>query len=947
MTTYNSQPPISRHLHAGLATVALIFSPLLSSAAAAAPASVESQRHYDKASKFAQEGNPAAAIIELKNALVADSANSTARVELALLYLRTGDAASAQRELETARTRGFDESKIAGPLAEAYYLQGKFRDVVSKFDPAKLSGDTKVDLMSTQARAQIALRDRAAARELINQALTLNPNRASVLVADTILLRLEGDYASAEKQLDKAIAIEKDQPEFLVLKAELRQRQKDHNGAQRQLDAVIQKHPNYLRAFVARAVVKMDRQDLAGAKADIDHVLAKDARNNMAQYLNAYLLVRDRKFREASQLLLGQTALTENFPPAAYLLAAASLSDNRPEIARTWAQRYVTQVPDDIAGAKLLAAVYQRQNNPAKAAEVLEQFAANNPDDAELKAQLANAYLGAGRSDRALELFEQSAAQNPQDPSAQLALAAGRLQAGDLDQGTADLQKVLDINPGSLQANTMMVLAQLRARTPEKALKTTAAMIKANPNDPNPYNLEGTAHLAANDLNAARKSFSNALAKDPQFVAAALNLARLEERGGNEGAASKWYGEALRMDPKNATAFDGLAAIALRRGDIEGAAKQYELAVSRDPAATQLRVKLIELLLRRSDNARALTAARDFAAASPDELVALELLGRTQIANGDIKNGIASYRRLANQAPDNPEAHRRLGRALAAAAAKDKANAQGLLADAQSAVDKALEVSPDFEPALADRLLIESELTGRDAALRLAQKLSAERPKSVVRLLVLGDAQAAAQKPADAIATYRKAWEASKEGPALRRLYGALAQNQRGNEGVALLKSWVKDHPNDYNTRLMITSHYINARDYDAALRETEAINAAVPDNAVVLNNLAWLYGEKNNPKALEIAEKAFALAPRSPDIADTLGWLQVQKGDIARAVTVLAKAHELAPERSDITYRYAVALEKSGDKVQAKSVLQRALATKAAFTERPQAEALLRQLGS
>ncbi len=945
MTTLISKMDMRRSLYAGIAS--LMMTPAIMGTAFAAPANVDSQRHFDKAAKFAQDGNPAAAIIELKNAIVADSANSTARYELALLYLRAGDALSAQRELETARLRGFDEAKLAGPLARAYFAQGKFRDVVARFDPAKLNGDPRADLLATQARAQIALNDRTAARELIDQALALNAERPSALVADAILLRLEGDFAGAEKQLDKALIREKNQPEFLVLKAELRQQQKDFAGAQKQLDDLIQRQPGYLRAYVARAVVKLNQRNTAGAKADIDYVLTKDSRNNMAHYLNAYLLVRDHKYREASQLLIGQTALIENFPPAAYLLAAASFSDNRPEIARTWAQRYVTQAPDDITGAKLLAAIYQRQKNSAKAVEVLERFAARNPNDAELKVQLANAYLGAGRSDRALEMLEQGLAQNPNDAAAQLALAAGRLQTGDIDQGTAELQKVLDINPGSLQANTMMVLTQLRGRTPEAALKTTAAMIKANPNDPNSYNLAGTAHLAANDVEAARAAFSTALNKDPGFVAAALNLARIEERRDDEAAARKWYAEALRMDPKNATAFDGLANIALRNGDYEGAVKQYELAISRDPSATQPRLKLVELFLGRADNARALNAARDFAAASPDDFAAMELLGRAQIATGDITNGIGSYRRLATQAAENPEAHRRLGRAYAAAAATEKSSANAYLTEARIAFDRALEISPDYEPALADRLMLEGQLKGADAAIALGERLAAARPTSIVRLLVLGDAQISAQKPADAAVSYQKAWDTAKEGVILRRLYGALAQSRRGNEGLALLKTWVNENPGDYGTRLMIASHYINAKQYDIALKETEKMNGALPDNPVVLNNLAWLYGEKNDPKAIAVAERAFALAPRSADIADTLGWLQVQKGDVARGAEILGKAHGMAPDRSDITYRYAVALEKSGDKVQAKAVLQKALSAKAAFTERPQAEALLKHLGS
>ena len=80
--------------------------------------------------------------------------------------------------------------------------------------------------------------------------------------------------------------------------------------------------------------------------------------------------------------------------------------------------------------------------------------------------------------------------------------------------------------------------------------------------------------------------------------------------------------------------------------------------------------------------------------------------------------------------------------------------------------------------------------------------------------------------------------------------------------------------------------------------------------------------------------------------MSDTFGWLQVSNGDAAKGTELLSKAHDLAPDRADISYRYAVALEKKGDAVKAKAVLQKSLATPTVFTERPQAEKLLKQLG-
>src|SRR3546814_7859923 len=49
-----------------------------------------------------------------------------------------------------------------------------------------------------------------------------------------------------------------------------------------------------------------------------------------------------------------------------------------------------------------------------------------------------------------------------------------------------------------------------------------------------------------------------------------------------------------------------------------------------------------------------------------------------------------------------------------------------------------------------------------------------------------------------------------------------------------------------------------------------------------VLNNLAWLKNELGEPNALDYARRAHDLAPDSPEIADTLGWMLVQSKDTA-----------------------------------------------------------------
>ena len=85
---------------------------------------------------------------------------------------------------------------------------------------------------------------------------------------------------------------------------------------------------------------------------------------------------------------------------------------------------------------------------------------------------------------------------------------------------------------------------------------------------------------------------------------------------------------------------------------------------------------------------------------------------------------------------------------------------------------------------------------------------------------------------------------------------------------------------------------------------------------------------------------------PKSSAVADTLGYLLVQKGDKAKGVTLLDAAHKLAPTESAITYHLAVGLNATGKTDQARALLAKLLAGGKTFDDQAAAQALYRKLG-
>jgi predicted Zn-dependent protease len=94
------------------------------------------------------------------------------------------------------------------------------------------------------------------------------------------------------------------------------------------------------------------------------------------------------------------------------------------------------------------------------------------------------------------------------------------------------------------------------------------------------------------------------------------------------------------------------------------------------------------------------------------------------------------------------------------------------------------------------------------------------------------------------------------------------------------------------------------------------------PDDALTLNNLAYVSGRLKDPKAIEYAQKADQLVPNNAAILDTLGVLQVEAGDVKKGVDSLQRAIALAPNAAGIRLNLARALVKDGQKDAAKKEL-------------------------
>ncbi|MGZ5171899.1 MAG: tetratricopeptide repeat protein, partial [Burkholderiales bacterium] len=184
-----------------------------------------------------------------------------------------------------------------------------------------------------------------------------------------------------------------------------------------------------------------------------------------------------------------------------------------------------------------------------------------------------------------------------------------------------------------------------------------------------------------------------------------------------------------------------------------------------------------------------------------------------------------------------------------------------------------------------------------------------------------GDIHASQKKWSEAAAAYRTGLEQTGTSALAIRLYSALSSSS-ASEGDRFAATWLKDHPKDGAFRLYLAEVATAKKDYATAAQHYRKLLDAQPNNAAMMNNLAWTEGQLKDPKAIEHAENANKLAPNQPAIMDTLGMLLLAKGDTSRALDFLQKATASAPQAPAIRLNLAKALIKAGQKDAAKKEL-------------------------
>jgi len=895
------------------------------------------QEYVQKAKGFQDQGKLDSAVIELKNALQKNPKNSEARWRLAEIYISQGLGEPAENELKKAKELGMDTEALKIQMGQALLLQGLYPRVLAEIRPGPQSSPENVaKILEIDARAQHGLLHFDEGCKLFAEAVKNDPQYVQSYwgLARCAAARSKLDEARAE--LSKAIELDEKNSGTWVQIGDLEATAKRMPEAESAYANALKYKSDNLDALLRRAALRIDNNELAEATNDIDAASKISKDHLKVNHLRGVVQFKQGKLAEAQASFETALKMQPNYLPALAWLGATNLARKNYEQAATQFAKYTRYAPDARVQA-LLGLAQARLGHGEEAEETLKALRKLDIVDPQSLAVLAQAHMTLGETDLAATYMAKAVEQNPEAADLRVGLASTLSKKGERAQAIAQLETAIHLDPGMVDADVLLIQNFIREKQFDKALSAVESLEKKQPKNLNTFILKGAVYLGKNDFANARKSFEQALELDPASFAATLSLAQLDVVEKKPEAARQRFQALLAKDKTNVPAMMGLAGVAAATGQESEYVAWLEKAAQTGPSAVKPRILLANYYLKKNEVQKALTIAREAQTASPYDALALDMLGTAQLAAGEQESALITYGKLAIAIPTNPIAHYKLATAQVAAQNFDAAKVS---------LKKALALKPDYLDAKT--LLASAELkTGRyQEAMNIAQQIQKQQPESPAGFAVQGDVLMAQKQFAPALKAYEKALAVdNNSGQLVVKVHQALREGGNGKEADARLVQWLKDHPGDVPVRGYLASSYLSTAQNKQAIEQYQVVLQNDPKNGLALNNLAWLYQQEKDPRALATAEQAYLLKPDSSTIMDTLGWILVEQGDAARGLKLLKAASEKAPASTGIRYHWAAALAKSGDRAAARRELGDLLTKNKNFPERQEAQELLRQL--
>lgn len=429
------------------------------------------------------------------------------------------------------------------------------------------------------------------------------------------------------------------------------------------------------------------------------------------------------------------------------------------------------------------------------------------------------------------------------------------------------------------------ILKKIKKKETGEARQEILDALKKSPIDPTLYNFLGVIDAGEKKYNAAKKNYLKAIEIDENYTAAYLGLAEIAIFEKQFNQAKKYYAQLIRINSNNYGAYIVLARLLYKEGDtkkaVESLLKGYRGVEGSVGVKTRLLEILGQLYVVEKQPEKFLSLAQGLAKRYPGNSSVLSVLADAQLSNGEKKDAEKTLFKVISIEPQNVKQRVMLVKLLGSQTGKEK--------QAIEQLDRLIALNPNKLQLMSLKVDYLIRIKRFNTALTVASEVHNKFPKQELGSHLSGDIYRAEKDFKKALDAYRQAYHIEPRENTLFLIADILVKQGKQMEVIELLESELKKRSEAFGIHLYLANLYLAKSDFDKAEVHFERVLSQNPNNVLGLNNLAWLYLQKGEEaKALPLAKKAFELAPKDVNIADTYSSILLKNGNRKKANAVL-----------------------------------------------------------
>jgi predicted O-linked N-acetylglucosamine transferase (SPINDLY family) len=404
-------------------------------------------------------------------------------------------------------------------------------------------------------------------------------------------------------------------------------------------------------ALAELARVQMQEGKFADAEATARRLVALSPKSAEAIVLLGETQRQKSRPNDAVATFRDALAIEPANALAHYLLGLA-LRDAKRSAEAEFAFKDAVAANPGLADAYLeLGNLYLDQRQDGEAESAYRRAIAARPNSATGHYNLGNALRTSGRLEQAAAAYREAVRYKPDYVEAWYNLGLTEKEQGRAEEAVAAYNKAIDLRPGFAEGfnNLGTALRSLwRLEEAEQAFQKALSIKNfAMPH----YNLGWVFDQQGKRAEAAA-SYRRAIALDPKFLGAQVDLAELQGRRGETAEAEQIYRQLLASHPHDRSiqlaCLQGLARLLRDRGNLLEGAECFERMLRLDPESADALASLCQLKSYMCD-----WRGRD------EDLDRLVAMTERQLAAG-VRTGMAAFDALAR--PLSPTLHLAIGR---------------------------------------------------------------------------------------------------------------------------------------------------------------------------------------------------------------------------------------------------------------------------------------------